>query len=176
VAGLGAGLLGALASRRSARPAAVHGLGLGVAVVSILAAVATAQAEPGLRTELQPGVVRWHADGAEVVVLGGVGGRSSLSASAVLGELRAAGVGSIDLLVLADGSIPTALAVAVEARHPLGAVLRQGGAPDRRDGPTPDAPLVPAPSGPQSVVVGSLEVHLVPTPDRLVVDARRTAG
>jgi competence protein ComEC len=174
LAGLGGGLLVAMASRRSSRPAAVQRLGLGVALISVLAAVVTAQAEPGLRTELQPGVVRWHAAGAEVVVLGGVGGRSSLSASAVLGELRAAGVASIDLLVLADASVPTSLAVAVEARHPLGAVLRQGGGAAGGGEPTPDAPLIPAPPGPQAVVVGGLEVRLVPTPDRLVVDARRT--
>jgi competence protein ComEC len=173
--GLGGGLLLAMASRRTGRPGAAHRLGLGVAAVSVLAAVATAQAGPGLRTELQPGVVRWHAAGAEVVVLGGVGGRSSLSVSAVLAELRAAGVGSIDLLVLSDASVPTTLAAALEARHPLGAVLRQGGSSSHSGGPTPDAPLVPAPSQPQTFRLGDLEVHLIPTPDRLVVDARRAA-
>lgn len=170
--GLAGGLLLAGLGRRR-ETARLRRAGLAIAGLAVLAAVASAQAPPGLRTELLPGVVRWHSRGAEVVVLGGVGGRSSVSPRAVLAELREAGVGPIDLLVLADSSVGTSLAAAIEARHPLGAVLRGGGGGDEAGGPTVEAPVLPGPGRPATIVVGGLEVQLVPTADRLVVDARR---
>ena len=69
-------------------------------------AVVAAHAPRRCATPLAPGVVRWHAGGADVVVLGGrVAGRAS-AAPTVLEALRRAGVGTIDLLVVADAVRP----------------------------------------------------------------------
>jgi ComEC/Rec2-related protein len=146
--------------------------GLVVAALALAAAVVVAQAPAGLRTELQPGVVRWHAGSSDVVVLGGVGGRSALSASSVLASLRQAGVGSLDLLVVADPSISSGVVTSIEARHHVGAIVVDGAV----ELTGTDAPLVPGPGAPATVTLGALEVRLTPTPDRLVVDARRVGS
>lgn len=159
---LGLGLAVAAGERAALRRAgrALAGLGLAVAVV-------VAQAPPPLRSALIPGVVRWHGSHTDVVVLGGVGGRSSLGAPAVLQALRRAGVGAIDLLVVADASVPAALVDDVVRGHPTGVVVADGAA-------LLDAhqhSLVRVPPEGAVVELGSLTVRLVVVPDRLVVDA-----
>ena len=145
--------------------------GLGLAGAALATAVLTAQVPPGLRATLRPGLVRWQAQGTEVVVLGGAGGRTTLGPAAVLAALREADVDGIDLLVLADSSIGLDLAAAVDDRHPLGAVLVVGA--DASDAQAAvGAPVVRAPSTPRVVVVGALELRLTPVTDRLVVEAR----
>jgi competence protein ComEC len=142
-------------------------LGRTIAAASIAAAVVAAQAPPPLRAGLLPGVVRWHAGSTDVIVLGGVGGRSSPGAISVLAALREAGMQSIDLLVVADSSIRPGLVAAVEARHPVGVVVLAGGV----ELFAAVAPVVPAPRPGAVVQVGALEVRLTATADRLVVDA-----
>jgi competence protein ComEC len=170
VLGLMAGLALAVWARRSEGGMAMvrcGRVGFAVAVGSVLVAVISAQAPAPLRSGLLPGLVRWHAGSTDVVVLGGVGGRGQLGASTVLGALRAAGVRSIDLLVIADPSVSPGVVAAVEARHPLGVVVLAGGV-------TPFsavAPVVPGPRPGAVVRVGALEVRFTATADRLVVDA-----
>ncbi len=127
-------------------------LGALAAAAALASAVLVAQAEPPLRRALRPGVVRWHSSGAEVVVLGGAGGRSQLSPSPVLAVLRRAGVGTIDLLVVADASVPDDVVELVAASHPVGTVrtLAEGGG---------------------SVAIGPLVVRVTAVPGRLVVEA-----
>jgi ComEC/Rec2-related protein len=143
-------------------------VGLAVAAASVVAAVVAAQAPAALRSGLQTGVVRWHDGVTDVLVVGGVGGRSPLSPAAVLAVLREAGVGSIDLLVVADASVPPAVVAAVGRRHPIGSVVLAGGVQPVEI----DAPQAVAPRPAAALEVGSLEVLLTATPDRLVVDAR----
>ncbi len=165
------GLAVGLATAAIARPrasTAVRRAGLAVAAVSVLAVVVAAQAPAPLRSGLMTGVVRWHDGATDVVVVGGVGGRSPLASPTVLAVLREAGVGSIDLLVVADGSVPASVIGAIERRHPIGSVVVAGGV-----GPLDlDAPQEVAPRPTARLDVGSLEVRLAATPDRLVVDAR----
>ncbi|MGV3760178.1 MAG: ComEC/Rec2 family competence protein, partial [Actinomycetota bacterium] len=152
--------------RRAARVA----VGAGGAV--LLAAVLSAQAGPGLRTQLLPGAVRWHAEGTDVLVLGGVGGRIRIPADALLERLRETGVGALDLVVLADEGVPGSLLEVVAGRHPVGAAVVHGVAlPEPMTSDRID--VVGAPTRPQTVPVGRLEVRLTPTADRVVVDARR---
>ena len=152
---------------RASSLSAVRRVGLAVAAVSVLAAVAAAQAPAPLRSGLVTGVVWWHDGATDVVVMGGVGGRSPLAPATVLAVLREAGVGSIDLLVVADPSVPGAVVGAVERRHPIGSVVVAGGV-----GPLDiDVPQEVAPRPTAHFDVGSLEVRLTATPDRLVVDA-----
>ena len=150
-----------------ARPLLVLALGLGaltwarrrlwrtagsiLAVGAVLTAVVAAHATPPLRDALRPGVVRWHAGGADVVVLEG-GGRSGLRAPDVLESLRRAGVGTIDLLVVADDSVSASLVELVEVAHRTGRVHR-------------------ADDGGATIELGALVVRIVAVPDRLVVDA-----
>lgn len=142
-----------------------------VAVATLAAAVAAAQRPPGLRQHLAPGLVRWHAHDAEVLVLGGAGGRVVLRPAEALAALREAGVGAVDLVVVADGHLPHSLLEAVRARHPVGAVVRHGGP---WPGSDVEAPLVvPAPATATVVRIGSLDLHLAPAGDRTVVEARR---
>lgn len=142
--------------------------GLVMACGAIAVAIMSAQAPPPLRTELRPGVVRWHARSSEVVALGGVGGRSQLGSTSTLAALREAGVQAIDVLVVGDGSVSSDLVAAIEARHPLGAVVLAGGV----EGITARAPVTVAPRPAVDFEVGDLEVHLTATADRLVVEAR----
>lgn len=164
MAGLAAGLVAA----RSRRRPAVHRAGLALATCALLAAVVTAQAPAPVRSALLPGVVRWHDASTELVVLGGAGGRSPLGTGAVLAALREAGVGPIDLLVVADSSVPEGVIVAVQRRHPLGSVVL---APTV-DPLEVDVAQVHAPRPTARVGVGTLDVLFTATADRLVVDAR----
>ena len=138
-----------------------------VAVLAVAGAMLAAQAPPPLRSAPFPGLVRWHAGGTDVVVLGGVGGRTGLGAGSVLEELRRAQVGTVDLLVVADASVTDELVEIVRQAHPVGAVLAHGAA--LLDAP-PGAVLRPPPDG-ATIVLGDLTLRLVPAPDRLVVDA-----
>lgn len=171
-AGVGLALLVAAAHLRSParRPARAAG-GL-LAVVAVAVPVLTAHAAPGLRTRLAPGVVRWHAAGTDVVVLGG-GSRTTLGEGAVLEALREAGVRTVDVLVLADARVPDRVLAAVAARHPIGVVVHHGPAPER---PGAAQHLVRAPPTPLAVPIGGLVLHLTPTADRLVVEATRAEG
>lgn len=155
VAAIAAGLLAGVRVRA----------GVGVAAVAVLAAVVVAHAPPPLRANPMVGLVRWHAGGTDVVVLGGVGGRASLGPRPVLEALRRAGVDAIDLLVVADGAVPERTLAAVAAAHPIGEVVAHGSA-------ATGAGVTRAPPRETVVSVGGLAVRLVPTADRLVVDAR----
>jgi hypothetical protein len=123
-----------------------------LAVTTLAAAVLGARGEPSLRQALAPGVVRWHAGGTEVVVLGGAGGRTRLVGSTTLAELRRAGVGTIDVLVVADGDVPDEVVELVASSHRTGTVRTIA-------------------DGPGAVAVGSLLVRVVAVPGRLVVEA-----
>ncbi|MGQ0832245.1 MAG: ComEC/Rec2 family competence protein [Microthrixaceae bacterium] len=163
LAGLAIGLVllvGAARWRPSPRTRVWRTAGAVLAVSSVAAAVVAAQAPPALRTDLVPGITRWHAAGAEVVVLGGVGGRAHLTAARALAALREAGVGAIDLLVVADPSVEVTTVRAIGRRHRLRRVVLATDVP---------------PSWPEVVTIGALEVHVTATPDRLVVEGRARA-
>lgn len=167
VLGVAAGLAAAVAGHH-VRSSTVWRAGLAVASLSLLAAVVVVQAPVPLRSDLMPGVVRWHDRSAEVVVLGGAGGRTPLGAEAVLAALRQAHVAAIDLVVVADPSVSGAVVTAVERRHPIGSIVVAGGA-----GPFDvRAPVVAAPRPRARLEVGSVEVLLTVTADRLVVEAQ----
>jgi hypothetical protein len=161
-----AGLLVAVAGRRRAC-ARLQRLGVAAAVAAVLAATVSAQAAPPLRSTLAPGLVRWHGPSTEVLVLGGAGGRSAIGASSALAALRTAGVGGIDLLVVADPSVPPAVVEVIETRHPIGAVALAGGA----DLPEVSAPVQVAPRPGALLAVGTLAVRLTATGERVVVEA-----
>lgn len=146
--------------------------GIAIAVASLTVAVVQAQAPAPLRTELVRGVVRWHAGSSEVVVLGGVGGRSRLGSASTLAALRRARVGAIDLLVVADASIDATLVTAIQGRHPIGAIVVAGGAAGGVDGIRARVPVVIAPRPSAVLDVGALEVQVTVTAERLVVEAR----
>jgi competence protein ComEC len=150
---VGAGAAVALVSRRRWPGRAAAGAAV-VAVVAV-AALAPAPAPAPRREVLVPGVVRWHGGDADVVVLGGGGGRVRLDGAGVLQALREARVGAVDLLVAADGEVPQALLGTVADRHPVGAVLEPASVP----------------AGGATVEVGGLVVVLVHGEDRLVVEA-----
>lgn len=174
VLALGVGLAVAAVCRAS-RPRWSQ-LGLSVAALSLLVAVVAARAPAPLRTELRPGVVRWHASATDVVVLGGVGGRSQLGAASTLAALREHGVRSVALLVVADASVPASVLVAVAARHRIGTIavgpgVRVSGADGSGlEGPGPRVEIIPRPGA--VVDVGALLVRLTMTADRVVVEAR----
>jgi len=159
---LGLGLAVAAGER-----AILRRVGLAVAALGVAVAVVATQAPPPLRTSLTTGVVRWHGGHVDVVVLGGVGGRSTLGSPAVLQALRRAGVDAIDLLVVADASVPPTVVDDVVRGHPTGVVVADGAA--LLDAPRGSVVRVP-PEG-AVVDVGGLTVRLVVVPDRLVVDA-----
>jgi competence protein ComEC len=140
--------------------AGVRRSGLVLAVVVVAAVVTYAQAPAPLRSSLAVGLVRWHHGSTDVVVLGGAGGRNALGAGTVLAALRQAGVAGIDLLVLADPSVDEGVLRAVEARHPLGGTVAAA------DVARPGA----------VVTIGTLDVHLTATVDRLVVEAMPATG
>jgi hypothetical protein len=122
-----------------------------MAVTAVLAAVVSAHAPAPRREALRPGLVRWHRGSVDVLVLGG-GGRASLGGAGVLESLRRSGVGTIDLLVVADDSVSTDVVELVARVHPVGQVH------DVDDGAA-------------TVEVGSLVVRILAVPGRLVVDA-----
>jgi hypothetical protein len=161
VVGLAIGLTLVVAARwRSA--------GLLIAASSVAAAIVVAQAPPPLRADLVPGITRWHAADADVVVLGGVGGRTHPGGAQALAALRAAGVGGIDLLVVADASIDEATVRAIERRHAVAVVMLAAGA-----GPLDtEARVIAPPAAEDLLVIGALEVHVTATTERLVVDGR----
>ena len=171
--GLGVGLAAVVGSSAIARlsPASSRGLrraGTAAASVAVALAVVAAQAPPPLRTTLLPGVVRWHERSTDVVVVGGAGGGRPPGPAAVLAALRESGVASIDLLVVADSSVPADLARAIEGRHPIGSVVAVGGV-----GPLDtQARQVVTPRRSARLEVGALEVQLTATADRIVVEAR----
>lgn len=150
--------------------------GTAATIIAVGAAVLGANADPGLRSELRPGVVRWHAAGTEVVVLGGAGGRTQLGAADVLAALRTAGVGAIDLLVVADASIGAPVVTAIADRHPVGLVVAHQQPDAEALAMAADTVVVAAPTSREVVRIGSLEVQCTPTGDRLVVEARRAAA
>jgi competence protein ComEC len=157
----GLGLL--LAARHRPRLA---GIGGALVVAVLLVVVAVAQAPPPLRRVLAPGVVRWHGAGTDVVVLGGAGWRAAPSPARALEALREAGVGAVDLLVVADGSLDGAVVDTVLRRHRAGAVVVSAAVdPQRRP-----AGAVAVAAG-TTVTVGALLVLLVPGDGRLVVEA-----
>ncbi len=139
----------------------------GLVLAVLGSAVLGAHAPVPLRSAPLTGVVRWHAGGTDVIVLGGVGGRTALGASAVLAALRRGGVREVDLLVVADGSVPEGVIAAVERAHPTGAVLVHERAAS--DGVLATATI--APSGRSAVDVGAVTVRLVDAGERLVVEA-----
>lgn len=135
--------------------------GSALAAGAVLVAVVAAQAPDPLRSQLGPGLVRWHANGTEVVVLGG-DSRSQLGAEATLAALRTAGVGAVDLLVLADASVPAGVVRAVRARHPVATVM---------------SPRQLGPVGSNSVIeVGALTVRATVVAGRVVVEAAVGSG
>ncbi|MGH9275397.1 MAG: ComEC/Rec2 family competence protein [Acidimicrobiales bacterium] len=167
--GLAAGLAtAAVVRQRTSSLQWVRRAGLALATASVVGAVTAAQAPAPLRSGLLTGVVRWHDAATDVVVVGGVGGRSPLGSASVLAVLREAGVGSIDLLVVADPSVPEAVISAIERRHPITSVVVAGGVAPLDI----DVPQVVAPRPHVTLALGSLEVRLTATPDRLVVEAR----
>jgi competence protein ComEC len=139
--------------------------GLAAAGAAIAAAVLVAHVPPPLRSVPRSGVVRWHAGNTDVVALGGGGWRASLGVASVLEELRRAGVGGIDLLVVVDDGVPGSVVEAVTTRHPTGPVL----VPSHGDAPVG---AVPIPAGGTELDIGGLHVTIVPGEDRLVVEAR----
>jgi hypothetical protein len=156
VIALAAGLVAAVGTRGARRRA-----GLAVAGLAVAAAVVVAAAPAPLRSRPAAGIVRWHAAGAEVVVLGGGGWRASLGAGAALEELRRAGVEAIDVLVVADGEVGTSVVEAVVERHPTGVVL------------VPAASAVVGarvPADGVELAAGALRIVVVPAGERLVVD------
>jgi competence protein ComEC len=160
--------LAAVARPIPSRSDMVRRTGAVVASLSIVVAAVAAHAPPPLRATLLPGVVRWHEGSTDLVVVGGAGGGRSPGPAAVLAVLRESRVASIDLLVVADPSVTAGLVHAIESRHPVGVVVVAGGV-----GPLEtEAPQVLAPQPAANVEVGSLEVRLTATADRLVVEAR----
>ena len=105
------------------------------------------------------------------MVLGGVGGRSRIPADELLAQLREGRVGTVDLVVLADPSVPSALLQEVAGRHPIAAAVVHGA--DPHPGAQTSYVVFPAPRRAETVRVGRLEVTLTPTSDRIVVEARR---
>lgn len=154
---------------RGPRWADVGRAGSVLAVSALVAATLSAHAPAPLRTSLTMGVVRWHAGSTDVVVLGGVGGRTRLGERSVLEALRRDGVGSIDLLVVADDSVPESIVREVIGSHDTAAVVAQGAA--LLDIGDPAVARLP-PDG-VTVDLGALRVRVVVVPDRLVVDASR---
>ena len=154
VAVVALGLAVTVAASRHDR-AAARGVGVVAVAGALFVTVVVAHAPPPLRSALQPGVVRWHAGGTDVVVLGGAGWRASLDGEGVLESLRRNGVGAVDLLVLADGELDAALVDLVMERHPTAGVVRAEAVPTQGT----------------AVDVGRLRVVLVPGEERLVVEA-----
>ena len=140
---------------------------MGLAVATIGVAVLVAHAPPPLRSTPGPGIVRWHAAGTEVVALGGGGWRASPGTEATLEELRRAGVGSIDALVVVDDSVSAAVVEAVTARHRTGVVLAPA---------TAEVVGTAVPADGTDLQVGHLHVTIVPGEQRLVVEARPREG
>jgi hypothetical protein len=112
------------------------------------------------------GMVLWHGDGTDVVVLGG-GGRTSLGPAGVLEALRTSGVRTIDLLVIADASVPESVVSAVVDAHATGAVVAQSDVPLDDAGRT----SIRVPSAGTRLDLGGLRVRIAVVPGRLVVDA-----
>lgn len=146
-------------------------LGIGLASAAVLVAVVSAQAPAPLRSDLAPGVVRWHHGSTDVVVLGGIGGRSPIGVASTLANLRESGVRSIAVLVVADGSISPHMIASVESRHLVGTILLAPGTDLEADLAGASASVAVVPHQPMVLDVGGLEVHLTATSDRLVVEA-----
>jgi competence protein ComEC len=163
-------LAGALALRVASRgrPAArVRPLAGALALVVVSVAVVAAHAPVPLRSAPTTGLVRWHAEGTDVVVLGEGGAHRALGTGAALTALRRSGVGGIDLLVVADASVPDAVVDAVLRVHPAGAVLVHRTARAITARPS----VHTAPNGSSALDVGRLTVRVVDAGERLVVEA-----
>lgn len=165
------GLAVALMGRRLGAPAATA-IGRWIALLAVAGALLGRQAPVPLRSELGAGVVRWHAGGTEVVVLGGGGWRSSLGAAEALEALRRGGLGSIELLVVSAGDVRPPVVRAIAERHPVGVLVVPADHGDWDRSLT----VVRAPPVTTRVTVGHLEVTFAPGADRLVVDARPVAA
>jgi competence protein ComEC len=163
----------AAADQGAGRPDRVRSVALLAGAMALLAAVVSAQASPGLRQDLLPGVVRWYASGTEVLVLGGVGGRVAIAGDALVARLREEDVDAIELLVLADAHVPRSLVAVIAERHPLGVVVAHGEPARTEVSAGGQIAFVRSPVRPETVRIHGLEVVLTPTTDRLVVDARR---
>jgi competence protein ComEC len=148
-------------------PRGLRSLAWAAAAGPLLAAGVAAHAPPPLRSTPMAGVVRWHDAGADVVVLGGAGGRNRLRSGSVLAALRREGVREIDLLVVADASVPAAVVGDVRRVHPTGSSLLHRTATD----PGRSSAEARAPTGASVVQVGHLTVRLVDAGERLVVEA-----
>jgi hypothetical protein len=132
-----------------------------------VAAVVAAHAPAPLRSAPITGVVRWHGAGTDVVVLGGVGGRTDLSSRTVLEALRRSGVRGIDLLVVADASVSAPVVEAVRRAHPTAAVVVHASVTDLRE-----AIVMPTPV---ALDLRGLTVRVVDGGERLVVEAAARA-
>jgi hypothetical protein len=142
--------------------------GLTLAAAALASAIIASAAPPPLRSDLAPGLVRWHAGSTEVVVVGAAAGRFAPDPASVLSELRQAGIGGISLLVVADPAVGEELVSAIQNRHPVGAALLVRGSPA---GEAVIGRAVEASTGASELAVGSLAVRIVATADRLVVEA-----
>lgn len=138
----------------------------GLVLGATLVAVVTANAPVPLRTTPLTGVVRWHSGDTDVVVLGGVGGRSALASGSVLAALRRSGVDGIDLLVVADSSVRAEVVGVVQRAHPSGAVVVHRSVSLDTIRPAP----LKAPTGVSVVDVGGVSVRFVDAGERLVVE------
>lgn len=145
----------------------------GVAALTLVVAAVGAHAPVGLRSELLPGVVRWHAAGSDVLVLGGAGGRAHIRADALLERLREVGVDALEMVVLADSGASPSLVETLARRHPIGVVIAHDAAEPSSWRASARLEVVGAPIRRQTARVGGLEVIFTPTSDRLVVEARR---
>lgn len=137
--------------------------GWALVLATVAAALLSAHAPVPLRSAPLPGVVRWHHQGTDVIVLGG-GRRTGLGVEPALEALRRAGVGRIDLLVVADATVSAEVVGELVAIHPAADVVTHP-AVDGGPGSVP----VARPGG--TAAVGALTVTIAVVGDRLVVEA-----
>jgi competence protein ComEC len=135
----------------SVRRTEARAVGAALVAATVLTAVVAAHAPVARRQALQPGAVRWHGGGTDVLVLGGAG-RTTVGGASLLASLRRSGVRTVDLLVIADATVPEAVLEAIADAHRIGQVH------DLSDGAA-------------TIEVGDLVVRIVAVPGRLVVDA-----
>jgi hypothetical protein len=135
----------------SVRREGARAIGAALVAATVLTALVAAHAPAPRRQALQPGAVRWHDGGTDVLVLGGAG-RTTLGGASLLASLRRSGVRTIDLLVIADATVPEAVLEVIADAHRIGQVHDLG-------------------DGAATIEVGDLVVRIVAVPGRLVVDA-----
>jgi len=135
----------------SVHRAGARAIGAALVAATVLTAAVAAHAPAPRRQALQPGAVRWHGGGTDVLVLGGAG-RTTLGGASLLASLRRSGVRTIDLLVIADATVPEEVLEVIADAHRIGQVHDLG-------------------DGAATIEVGDLVVRIVAVPGRLVVDA-----